>query len=691
MGLSSPGIGSNLDVNGIVSQLMAIESQPLNTLAKKEASYQAKISAYGSLNGALSSFQTALAALTNPAKFQSALATSSDSTIASGSATSTAVAGSYTVDVTRLAQAQTIATRGLVSTTAPIGDGAKNTITFQFGSISGGKLTDGVYAADPAATPPVAAASFTPDPDQAIGSVVINSSNNSLQGIRDAVNKANLGVTATIVSDGSATPAHLVFTSNKTGQTSSMKISVARDPAALPADPPDPAAEAALANLLSYDATAAASQKMTQSSAGQDTALTVNGIAISGATRSIKEAIQGVTLNVSKIGSTTMTVARDTAAITTGVTSFVKAYNDLDKTIKSMTSYNAATKVAGPLLGDSSVRNIQEQVRKTMGAAVAGNGGKLTTLSQVGVAFQKDGTVALDATKLQKAITDNFDDLAGLFAAHGTSSDSLVSFLGSTSATKPGANALTLTTMPTRGALTGSAAPSFPLTITAGANDKLDMTIDGVAASLTLAAGSYTAATLMAQVQSTINGAPAYVAAGVGVTVSSGQAGQLIVTSNRYGSTSTLGASGSAVSGLFGTPTSAAGINVAGTINGVAATGAGKTLTGATGSASEGLRLEINGGLLGERGSIAFSQGYASLLTGVVSTFVGTDGSIAGRTNGLQTSIKSLARTRDALNDKLEGIEKRYRTQYAALDTMISKMNTTSNFLAQQLSQLSSL
>ena len=681
MGLSSPGIGSNLDVNSIVSQLMAVEAQPLNTIAKKEASYQAKISAFGSLSGALSSFQSALATLSSPAKFQSVSATSSDSAIVGGSATSKAVAGSYAVEVTRLAQAQTLSTRGQVNTTAPIGDGAKNTLTFQFGTISGGTLTDGVYGTNPAT-------SFVQDADQPSGSVVLDSSNNSLQGIRDAVNKANLGVTATIVSDGSAAPNHLVFTSNKTGQTSSMKISVVRDPATPVVEPANPAAETALADLLGYNA--AGTQNMTQSSAAQNTALTVNGIAITGATRSIKEAIQGVTLNVSKIGSTTMTVARDTAAITAGVTGFVKAYNDLDKTIKTLTAYNPATKVAGPLLGDSSVRNIQDQVRKTLGTAVTGNGGKLTTLSQVGVAFQKDGSVALDAGKLQKAITDNFDDLAGLFAAHGTSSDSLVSFMGSTTATKAGPNALTLTTLATRGAITGSAPPSA-LTIKAGVNDKLDMTVDGVAASVTLAAATYTQASLLAQVQSAVNGASAYSAAGIGVTVSTAPSGALIITSNRYGSASKVGVAGNGAPSLLGTQSLQTGVDVAGLFNGVKATGAGKILTGALGSASEGLRVEVDGGLTGDRGSIAFSQGYAALLSGVVSTFIGTGGAIAGKTTGLQSSIKSLSAARAALNDKLEGIEKRYRTQYSALDTMISKMNTTSSFLAQQLTQISNL
>lgn len=679
MGLSSPGIGSNLDVNSIVSQLMSVEAQPLNTLAKKEAGYQAKISAFGSLNGALSAFQTALAALNNPTKFQAVSSSSSDTTIASGTATSKAVAGSYSVDVTKLAQAQTIATQGHVNTTAPIGDGAKTTLTFQFGTISGGALSSGKYTSDAAAVPqnPV----FTQDAAQATGSVVIDSSNNSLQGIRDAINKAGIGVTATIVSDGSATPNHLVLTSNKTGQASSMKISVVRDPSA----PPGPE-DGALADLLAYDP--AGVQNLTQSSAAQDTALTVNGIAVTGNTRTVSEAIQGVTLNVSKIGTTTMTIARDTAAIQTGVTSFVKAYNDLDKTIKSLTSYDPATKAAGPLLGDSSVRNIQMQLRKTLTAAAGGGTGNLTNLSQIGVSFQKDGTVSLETAKLQKAIASNFDDLAGLFASHGTSSDSLISFLGSTTATRPGNVPVTITALATRAAVSGSAAPST-MSIAAGVKDQLELNVDGVAATITLTPGTYTQQSLIAHLQSSINGHAAYSEANIGVTVSADQTGALSITSNRYGSASKVTLAGSAAPDLLGAQVIHAGVDVAGTIGGVKASGFGQILTGASGSDSGGMRLQINGGLTGERGAISFSQGYAATLTGLVSTFVGSAGTIAGKTSGLQDTIKSLARTRDALNDKLTATEKRYRAQYTALDTMISKMNTTSNFLAQQLTQIS--
>ncbi|HEX2603916.1 MAG TPA: flagellar cap protein FliD N-terminal domain-containing protein, partial [Oxalicibacterium sp.] len=229
--ISSPGIGSGLPVDDLVSKLMAAESQPLTTLATKEASYQAKLTGYGSLTSALNSFQSSMATLGQASTYQALKTTISDDDVLSATANTKAVSGNYQINVTQLAQAQTVTTAGQTSRTAAIGSGATTTISFQFGQITGGSLSNGVYTG----------ATFTQDADQATGTVTIDSSNNSLQGIRDAINAADIGVTATLISDGSGTPDHLVLTSNETGEKSSMKITVAGD--------------SALQNLLAYDPT----------------------------------------------------------------------------------------------------------------------------------------------------------------------------------------------------------------------------------------------------------------------------------------------------------------------------------------------------------------------------------------------------------------------------------------------------
>jgi flagellar hook-associated protein 2 len=676
--LSSPGIGSNIDVKGFVSQLMAYESQPLNALAKKEASYLAKVSAFGNLKSSLSSFQTALDALRSPAKFQAVNLTAADSAILSGSATTKAVAGTYNVDVTRIAQAQTIATKGLASSSAPVGDGAKTTITFSFGAISGGKLVDGVYVADPGATPPNPA--FTQNADQVSGSVVIDSSNNSLQGIRDAINKANLGVTATVVSDGSATPHHLVLTSNKTGEKSSMKITVERE-AGAPVD-------TALQDLIGYDP--AGTQNMKQSSAAQDTALTVNGIAISSSSKDVSEAIQGVNLSVTKVGSTSVTVARDTNSVTNSVNAFVKAYNDLEKTIKNLTSYDAATKTGGALLGESSVRNIQSQIRGMIGQPIAGAAGAFNNLTQIGVNFQKDGTLALDSAKLTKAMGSNFEDIAGLFASIGSTTDTLVKYAGSTASTTPGSAAVRVTALATRGSLTATAAPT-DLNIGPG-KDQLNLTIDGVSSVLTIPPGTYTPASLAAQLQSKINGLSEFTAASISVSVRADADGKLTIESNRYGSASKVAVGGDAATNLFQSATAVAGTDVAGTIGGVPADGSGQTLTAGKGSPLTGLKIDITGGAApADRGTVSYSRGYADLMTKLLEGFTGTDGIISGQTKSLDESVKALGKRRDEINTRLAATEKRYLAQFTALDVSIGRMQQTSSYLAQQLAQLGSL
>lgn len=681
MGLSSPGIGSNLDVNGIISKLMSIEAQPLQRLNTLEASYQTQLSAYGNLSGALSSFQTAVSGLTSMSKFQNLLATPADSTIMTASATSSAVAGTYAVNVTALAQAQTLQATGQTTTTATIGSGASTTLTFQFGTIAG-TLAGGVYA--PGTT-------FTQDASQASGTVTIDSTNNSLQGIRDAINKANIGVSATIVNDGSATPNRLVLTSSKTGATSSMKIAVAGD--------------ATVQGLLAYDPTAAvgAGQNMNQSAAAQSVAATINGVAVTSATNMVTGAIQGVTLNLAKTGTTSLNVARDTGSVTAAVNTFVKAYNDINTTLVSLSSYNASTKQAGPLLGDSTVQTIQSLIRRTLSSSLTGLSGSLTTLSQIGVSFQKDGSLALDSSKLQNAITNNFGDIAGLFAAVGKTTDSLVGFTSSTANTQAGSYAVNVTQMATQGSVTGNldlnTAPTFPLTIAAGTT--IGVTLDGISTTVGLTAGNYNASQLAAMIQSAINGTSAFSSAGSSVAATvDAVTGFLSVTSARYGSASNVSmtsATGNPVSDFMGgTTTAAVGLDVAGTIGGMAAIGSGQTLTGVTGSTVEGLKIQITGGAVGARGAINFSKGYADNLNSLVAGFLGDPSTgnpsmISSRTNGLNSRIKDIGNQRAAMNKRLTAIEANYRAQYTALDVLVGSMQQTSNYLTQQLAGLTKL
>lgn len=661
MAISAAGVGSNLDVNGIVSQLMSIERQPLTLLNTKEAGFQAQLSAYGSLRSALSTFQTAVAALSDPAKFQASSATSSDLSILTAGAGQAAAAGTYTVNVTQLAQAQSLVALGQASAGASIGSGTTTTLTFQFGSITGGTLLNGVYSG----------ATFTQDGAASSGTVTIDNTNNSLAGIRDAINAAGIGVTASIIKDGGAAPYRLVLQNVDSGQTSSMKITVSGD--------------ATLQGLLAYDA--GGTQNLTQTTTAQDAQLTINGVSLTSASNALTDALEGVTLTLAKTGSAKVTVAADTSAVKTAVQGLVKAYNDFNSTLTDLTKFDAAGNSSGVLIGDSTARAVQTQIRNTLTGALSGLGGsQLTVLSQVGLTFQRNGTLALDSTKLSQALANDPQSVAALFAAIGRPSDSLINFAGSSAKTRAGSYDVQVSQLATQGKLVASGVAG--LTITAGINDQLSLNLDGVSVTVTLGAATYTASSLAAQVQAAINGASTLSAAGVSVMVTE-SGGVFTITSRRYGSASVVAASGNAAGDLLGgAPTSTGGVDVAGTINGATATGSGQVLTGASGTDVEGLKLEVTGGTTGARGSVDFSRGYAQRLDELLDELLSDTGPLSGRTDGINRSIKDLDRQRTRLNTRLDSIEQRYRAQFSALDTLISNMTSTSNFLTQQLALL---
>lgn len=654
---------TNLDINSIVSQLMTVERRPVAKLDTKEAVFQAKLSAFGSLKGAVSSFQSALQGLSNASSFQALKATSSDTTTFSASATSAAVAGTYSLEVTSLAQAQKLVAAGQTSSTDAIGTGASTTVTFDFGTISGGSLNNGVYTG----------ATFTSS-GNGTKSITIDSSNNSLQGIRDAINAAGMGVTATIINDGSNAPYRLALSADNNGVSNSMKITVSGD--------------AAVDNLLAHDP--AGTQNLSETVAAQNASFKVNGVAVSKTSNTVSDVIQGVTLTLHKAttSAATLTVARDTASISSSISSFVKTYNDLSKTLKDLSAYDASTQKGAILQGDATVRSLHTQLRGILNTAVVGTSGGLTKLSDVGVSFQKDGTLKLDQNKLDSAIASNFGDIAGLFASVGKATDSLVSFSSATSSTKAGNFAVNVTQLATKGTSVGSAAANT--TISAGVNDALELTVDGVSASIVLASGTYTAATLAAEVQSKINSVKALSDAGISVGVTE-SAGVLTITSAAYGSASTVAVTGgNGMADLMGTPTESAGMDVAGSIGGVAATGSGQVLKVSSGEL-QGLSIIISGGALGARGTLNYSIGYASTLNTWANSILASDGMIASRADGISKSIADINKQRAALETRLINIENRYRAQFTALDVMLSNMNQTSTYLTQQLANISNL
>lgn len=421
--LTSPGIGSGLDVNGIVKQLMALENRPLAALDVKEAKQQTRLTAFGTLKGALSSFQGSVAALSNPAKFNGVTAGITDATLASVSATSSAVTGSHSLEVQTLAQAQKLKSANFATTSENVGSG---TLTIQFGTYSGG--------------------SFTLNSDKAAQSITIAPGNSSLAGIRDAINQADAGVTASIVNDGSGN--RLVIASKDTGLSNALKITAIDNDG-------NNTDNAGLSQLV-YDASTGGTSNLSETVAATNANFIIDGIAISKSSNKVTDALEGVTIDLLKASpgtTTTLNLARDTAGIQGAVNSFVKAFNDLNKTIVDLSKYDAATKQASILTGDSTVRSLQTSLRNEISNPLTTAGGGLSLLSDIGISFQVDGTLKLDQTKLTKVLGDPTKDISTLFASVGKTTDSQVSFVSATSDTLNGKYSLDITQMATQGAL----------------------------------------------------------------------------------------------------------------------------------------------------------------------------------------------------------------------------------------------
>lgn len=374
--ISSIGIGSNLELSTLLDQLQKAEQAPLEAINTQAKSYQTKLSAYSQVQSVLDAYKAAATKLSNAATFGAVKASVGTPDVMSVTTAANAVPGNYTITVNTLATAQSLVSGNVADQKAAIGGGE---LVFDFGEAL---ATGGA----PTSTKKVTIAAGS-----------------SLEGMRDAINKAGIGVTASIVNDGSASPYRLVLTSDKTGTQATMRVS---------------STDAALNNVVAFDPAAAPGvNKMEQKVPPANATLKINGIDVVSQSNSVVDAAQGVTMNLSKTGTTSLVVTRDNDAIKASIQAFVTAYNNIQSTAKSLTAFDAKAGTSAALTGDGTLRSIQSSLRSMLGGAMDdGNGGTIT-LIDVGITFQKDGTMKLDDAKLTKALNDNLGRVTSLFSS----------------------------------------------------------------------------------------------------------------------------------------------------------------------------------------------------------------------------------------------------------------------------------
>lgn len=388
--LSSPGIGSGLDVSGIISKLMEVEQRPLTQLNTKEAKQQAQLSAFGSLKSVLSSFQDSVKALAKPSLFNGFKATLADTTLATVSTSSSAAAGTHQIEVQSLAQAQKIKSETFSATDTVIGSGS---LTIEFGT----------YNED----------TFTANADKIAKTITIDPAKSTLTDIRNTINEANAGVTASIVNDGSGN--RLVISSKNSGLTNALKISVN--------DTDGDHTDNVGLSKLAFDATTGGISNMAETVAAKNAVMMIDGIKVEKSSNTISDALEGVTFNLLKANlgtNTTLTVEKDKSSTEAAVKALVTTYNELEKTISNLSRYDATSKQAAVLTGDSTLRMIQSRVRAMINSNQSAAGG-INSLSELGISFQKDGTLALDNSKLSAVLNDPDKNIAAFFTTQAAS------------------------------------------------------------------------------------------------------------------------------------------------------------------------------------------------------------------------------------------------------------------------------
>jgi flagellar hook-associated protein 2 len=369
--ISSAGVGSGLDINSLVSQLVAAERAPKDgRLTRDDAKLTTEFTALATLKGAMSSLRMAVAALRSPNALALSKAVVGDEQYFTASATPSAAAGTYDVQVQQLATAA--------------------------------RLGSGVYVDGPDSTVGIGTLNFT------IGEVsfdvAIDADGDSLAQVRDAINSApgNTAVRATLIRD--TTGSYLTLTGTATGAANTISVSAT-------------GADAGLQQLVT-DLNAFSAERDV---AAQDAVALVSGYEIRSASNAISGAIDGVTLNLKQAtpdGETvSLAVERDNAAILKKTESFVATYNTLAQQIGVLGRYDAATRRAGPMLGDSLLRGIDSQLRRMLGDPVAGTTGTYRTLSSLGIGMTSTGTLELDAQKFQQALAADPDAVNRVFSS----------------------------------------------------------------------------------------------------------------------------------------------------------------------------------------------------------------------------------------------------------------------------------
>ena len=638
---SVSGLSSGIDSASIIDAFIKADRASTAILETRRSTFQTRLDSVRLLNTRLLSHQLDLAALNAPSLYASRQATSSNTSAMTATSSSFATAGTYQFEVVRVAKAKQLATAAQLSATTTLGAG---TVNLQIGT-------------------------------GAVTTLTIDAANSSLNGLSQAINAAGVGVSASVLNDG--TGYRLMLTSANTGTTNAVSVSGTGGMSSLFTAPgtetspgvPDPNAMLVL-----------------QADVDAQIKLGSGAFTITQASNTFANVIQGVELKAVAAGTSTVTVGVDGANAVSAAKKFVTSYNDIVQFMTDNASYNATTQKSGPLFSDGTIRNGVNSITQALLSSAPGGSSSLATLTAVGVTLDRStGKLAFDEAAFQAKVTANPSGVAKVFANSGVSATSGVQFgaLGvKTVTTSP---FIITTTQVAQQAVVSGAADLAATTVINSSNRDLNLTINGRAYQLTLADGSYSGTELAKHLQAVLD---QKVTTGTDRLTVGFDGTRLSLTGQGYGLSSTIQvtASSTANAELRLNVGQAYGQDVAGTINGVSATGTGQVLTGAAGTSAEGLRVSVTSSSLVTGASLTVSKGLAQLASERVKQMTdGSKGTMANAQAALDGNVTNLTKSIDAADARLTIRRKRYQAQFLAMERSIQSSNSLGQYITGQV------
>lgn len=624
------GLMSGLNTSDIISKLMTIEQQPITSLQDQEKTLKNELAAWQDANTRVLALKEKSDALASEFTFEGKSFSSGDETIVKGSATGSAQAGTYYVTVNKLARAEQDKTQGysdvdttLVGTgtlSIKVGDGTAKTVSVKAGA-------------------------------------------NTLTGLRDAINQADVGVTATIIDDGGTTNQyHLVLTGDTEGDAGQL-------------------------TLDTHDLTGGTTPTFSVMQSAQPASITLGegagAMTVSRNTNEIDDLIDGVTLNLEQANDSKtimLTVKADTSGTKQAIKDFVDQYNNLVAFMSQQFAYDTTTNTGGTLFGDSTLQTIQADLAGKMFQPAGDPSSAIRLLSDIGINTSSvDNKLTIDDATLDKALASNAQGVTDLFATMGKSTDTNVAFAAAGHKTQSSLG---------DGYAVEVTAPATHATVVAGDAQTGSLTQDETLTFNKKVTVQLTAGMSQDDVVKEINSRTD----DTGVTASA-SGGILTLTSSKYGSTQTIAVTSDVAPGGSGIgsalTTATAGTDVAGTINGESATGNGQFLTGDAGNTNtDGLVLMITATSAGSYGTVTVAQGIAAQLSNYFSYVVDpANGSITTAESSIQANLDQMDKDITSMQADAATKQAALVQKFADMESALVTLKSQGDYLTSQFAQ----